>query len=232
MKLLNIKKVSFWDMNKVIAQCLSSILLPSVKESGNGLSLFYDIINHLCSHPCYKLFNVKTIPQMPASSIPFSSYIWSGLLKHLHQMLIADAKLEEGINWSIKVEDPSSPIRQAASRPIINRSLSNLLILRGEGVHTANIQPFTNPILYTPWSMNPFMVCSHEKKFSNYDKMAVLLSNSQSIIKPLDTLLEQAHRMFLAGGYIHQYEKHGITHEDFMQSFVQLEQVVQNYKQL
>jgi hypothetical protein len=86
---------------------------------------------------------------MPASSMAFSSYNWIGLLKHLHQMLIADSKMEEGINWSVRVDgmyhyikitrlllntnlkiDPpptTGPYSQPRQRNIINRSLANIL---------------------------------------------------------------------------------------------------------
>ena len=71
----------------------------------------------------YPLLSLKVIPQMPESSIKFSSHTWSGLLKHLHQVLsarfnatdaqpsslflvqmqIANAKMEEGINWHVSL---------------------------------------------------------------------------------------------------------------------------------
>lgn len=41
---------------------------------------------------------------MATTSLAFSSYNWSGLLKHLHQMLISDSNIEEGINWNVKVD--------------------------------------------------------------------------------------------------------------------------------
>eukprot|EP00026_Physarum_polycephalum_P001013 Phypoly_transcript_01014.p2 GENE.Phypoly_transcript_01014~~Phypoly_transcript_01014.p2 ORF type:complete len:461 (+),score=81.77 Phypoly_transcript_01014:2396-3778(+) len=253
-KLLNIKKVGFPDMNKVIAQQLSSVLLPSYTMSSpspslsspsfsslahpfvpSHLSLLSGLVKHMCSHSSYKLMNLKTIPQMPPSSIPFSSYNWTGLLKHLHQMLIADSNLEEGINWSIKADDPpppTGPYSRPRARNIINRSLANLLILRGDVAYSTQTPAFSNPSLYTPWAPNPFMLCAHEKKFNNYDKMAVLLSNSQSVVHLLDSILECATSMLHSRGFIHQYEKYGIEYQDFVHSFAQLEQIVQNYRQL
>jgi len=227
-------------MNKVIAQQLSSVLLPSYSlspspSSPSPLSLLSGLIKHLCSHSSYKFMSLKTIPQMPASSIPFSTYNWTGLLKHLHQMLIADSNLEEGINWNIKVDDPpppSGPYSRPRVRNIINRSLANLLILRGDSAYSTPSPSFSNPSLYTPWATNPFLLCAHEKKFHSYDKMAVLLSNSQSIVGLVDNLLSCATSMLHARGFIHQYEKHGIEYDDFVHSFVQLEQIVQNYRQL
>lgn len=62
----------------------------------------------LTCHAEYKLLSVSTIPQMPSSSVAYSTFSWPGLLKHLRQMLISNSKMEEGkfsqdgINVSIK----------------------------------------------------------------------------------------------------------------------------------
>lgn len=56
------------------------------------------MLEHLVPHPDYKLLTVKNIPQMSAAAQEFSTYQWHGLLKHLRQMLISDAPMEEG--WS------------------------------------------------------------------------------------------------------------------------------------
>ena len=54
------------------------------------------LLEHLVSQPEYKLLGVRSIPLMSDKSIQFSTYEWHGLLKHLTQMLIADAPMEEG----------------------------------------------------------------------------------------------------------------------------------------
>ncbi len=55
----------------------------------------------LACHPEYKLLSVCTIPQMPSSSIAYSTFSWPGLLKHLRQMLISNTKMEEGGGSSV-----------------------------------------------------------------------------------------------------------------------------------
>ena len=57
-----------------------------------------EIMQHLVAHPEYKLLTLKNIPQMSAAAKEFSTYQWHGLLKHLRQMLIADAAMEEGMS--------------------------------------------------------------------------------------------------------------------------------------
>ena len=50
----------------------------------------------LSCHPEYKLLSVWAVPQIPTSSIAFSSFSWPGLLKPLRQMLVSNTKTEEG----------------------------------------------------------------------------------------------------------------------------------------
>lgn len=128
-QLLNIKHISFCDVNRVIAQQLASILQPALTADSHGvysrnplgergqdphtrpmhvpchvfspvLTLFSDftgeLVSALACHPEYKLLSVCTIPQMPSSSIAYSTFSWPSLLKHLRQMLISNTKMEEG----------------------------------------------------------------------------------------------------------------------------------------
>ena len=54
------------------------------------------------AQPEYKLLSVRGIPLIADKSMQFSSYQWRGLLKHLTQMLIADAPMEEGMYIPLK----------------------------------------------------------------------------------------------------------------------------------
>ncbi len=58
------------------------------------------------------------------------------------------------------------------------------------------------------------------------------MSNSQSSVSPLDQVCGRAWNMFSSRAYIHQYSKFGLTQEDFMSSFVAIEQVIKDYKDL
>ena len=44
----------------------------------------------------FKMLGVRNIPQMSENSLAYSTFTWAGLLKHLRQMLISNAKMEEG----------------------------------------------------------------------------------------------------------------------------------------
>lgn len=108
-RLMNLKHISFKDINKVISHKLASVLQPVklfspgqdatyYKQAISVTNLLGDLIEQVCPHPEYKLMTLKNIPQMAETSLAFSTYTWSGLLKHLRQMLIADASMEEGIH--------------------------------------------------------------------------------------------------------------------------------------
>ena len=65
-----------------------------------------------------------------------------------------------------------------------------------------------------------------------YEKSATLLSNSQSFIKPLDTVLKNAWNMFASRAYLHQYNRYGLSDDDFVDSFGFIEQILADYKRL
>ncbi|XP_029402085.1 tubulin delta chain [Mus pahari] len=239
-KRMNIKQISFRDLNQVLAHQLGSMFQPTYSE---GSSLHYrrnplgDLMEHLVPHPEFKMLGVRNIPQMSAESLAYSAFTWAGLLKHLRQMLISSAKMEEGINWQVR--PPLSglpPIGKASARkePHFNTSLANVVILRGREVHSADVEGFKDPALYTSWlePVDAFSLWKTQRAFDKYEKSAALVSNSQLLVKPLDMIVGKAWNMFSSKAYIHQYTKFGMEEEDFLDSFTLLEQVVASYGSL
>ncbi|XP_013394040.1 tubulin delta chain isoform X2 [Lingula anatina] len=227
-QLLNIKHISFQDMNTVIAHKLASFLQPTVRTEGSHTrqNRLGDMLEHLVAHPDYKLLSLLNIPQMSEAALQYSAYQWPGLLKHLRQMLIANAPMEEGIDWNVRVS--SGAIRNH------NFSLANLLLLRGKDCNMADVSAFTEPKLYTDWipSGCGLLEWKQPRMFCQYEKSASLLSNSQTPVTPLNSVLEKSWSMFGARAFVHQYIKFGLAEEDFLDSFASLEQVLKNYKDL
>lgn len=242
-KLLNLKEVTFGDINKVISHSLASILQPAspydtptssipttthVQEhlaySRCGLS---NMISLLCPHPHYKLLSAKTVPQIPDSSHAYTRYRWAGLLKYLRQMLMTDSPTEEGMDWGV-----SLPGHERGRG--INTSLANLLILRGNELNDVDGKSFLEPRLYsdhTPASRR-FSMWSSNCAFNRYEKCCTLVSNNQSCVPALDQVCRKAWNMFSAGAYLHQYSKHGFSQDDFLTSFLAVEQLLKNYNSL
>ncbi|XP_076138196.1 tubulin delta chain [Alosa pseudoharengus] len=236
-QLMNIKHISFNDVNKVITHHLGSVLQPVYTASSSRYSRnpIGEFMSSLVNHPEYKLLSLQNIPQMSSTSLAYSVFNWPGLLKHLRQMLIANARMEEGIDWTVRAPSVSRSDRGRPTRELgFNRSLANLLILRGKDVASAEIGGFKDPALYVPWLPveSAFSSWSSAVPFNGYEKSATLVSNSQSLLGPLNSMVGKAWNMFASRAYIHQYMKFGISEEDFLDSFTVLEQVISSYSQL
>ena len=128
-----------------------------------------------------------------------------------------------GINWQLK-----------AGSDGFNKSLASLLVLRGQELKLVDTSLFQDKKLYTSWGLpeNMFLEWSHPRTFKNYEKSASLLSNSQSAVRPLSQIIDKAWGMFAARAYVHQYVKHGLAEEDFVDSFATLEQIRSSYMSL
>lgn len=235
-QLLNIKHISFGDVNRVIAHQLGSVLQPALTADSHGVysrNPLGELASALACHPEYKLLSVCTIPQIPSSSIAYSTFSWPGPLRHLRQMLISNTKMEEGIDWQVRPLADSERTRSLTG-PSFNTSLANLLILRGKDVFSAETVGFEDAALYTSWlsSEEAFHLWKSPVPFNKYEKSATLVSNSQALLRPLDNMVGKAWNMFASRAYIHQYIKFGISEEDFLDSFTSLEQVISSYSQL
>ncbi|XP_019143010.1 tubulin delta chain isoform X3 [Corvus cornix cornix] len=234
---MNIKQISFRDVNQVIAHQLGSVFQPThTAGEGSGYSRnpLGDLMETLVPHPEFKLLGLRNIPQMPENSLAYSTFSWPGLIKHLRQMLIANAKMEEGIDWQVRPPHPGSSI-PSTNKPLhFNTSIANLVILRGKDVHDVDLGSFQDPSLYTSW-LNPqdaFSAWKTPRAFNKYEKSASLVSNSQFLLKPLDSIVGKAWNMFASKAYLHQYTKFGIQEEDFLDCFTTLEQVISSYTNL
>ncbi|XP_024862527.1 tubulin delta chain isoform X2 [Kryptolebias marmoratus] len=191
-QLLNIKQISFGDVNGVIAHQLGGVLQPALTPDSHGVhsaNPLGELVSALACHPEYKLLSVSTVPQMPASSIAFSTFSWPALLKHLRQMLISNSKMEGGIDWQVGLPASSGRVR-SLTRGTFNTSLANLLILRGKDVYSAETGGFEEPAVYTPWlpPEEAFSLWKSPVPFNKYEKSATLVTNSQALLRPLDDM--------------------------------------------
>ncbi|KAL4648518.1 tubulin delta chain isoform X1 [Arapaima gigas] len=253
-KLMNIKHISFSDVNKVIAHQLGSMLQPADVQGTLGhytRNPVGELMSSLVCHSEYKLLSLSTIPQMCRSSLAYSTFTWPGLLKHLRQMLIANARMEEGnnnsiydvhlsfvgIDWQVRVPLNGQPALERMpqrKQPGFNTSLANVLIMRGKDVSSADPDGFLHTGLYSSWlpAEAAFNTWRSPVHFNGYEKSATLVSNSQALLKPLDSIVGKAWNMFASRAYVHQYTKFGISEEDFLDSFTALEQVISSYRHL
>lgn len=87
---------------------------------------------------------------------------------------------------------------------------------------------------YADWSLKDcgIPVWYQQRAFMKYEKSATLLSNSQSFIKPLESVLKNGWGMFASRAYLHQYHRYGLADDDFVDSFGLVEQILADYNQL
>ena len=67
------------------------------------LCVLGDMLELLVAHPAYKLATMRSIPHVSDRSVDYTSYQWPALLRHLRQMLIANATMEEGPSTSFDI---------------------------------------------------------------------------------------------------------------------------------
>ncbi|XP_042298780.1 tubulin delta chain isoform X2 [Sceloporus undulatus] len=239
-QLMNIKQISFRDVNRVIAHQLGSVFQPAYSEGAThyNRSPLGSLMEVLVPHPEFKMLGLRNIPQMSENSLPFTTFAWPGLLKHLRQMLIANAKMEEGIDWQVRPPAPGlpAPQKESPNRTVrFNTSIANLVTLRGKDVQSADLGGFRDPALYTSWLNAPedtLTIWKTPRAFNRYEKSASLVSNSQFLLKPLDGVVGKAWKMFASKAYVHQYAKFGLDEDAFLDSFTTLEQVISSYASL
>lgn len=82
-------------------------------------------------------------------------------------MQVANAAFEEGVDWDISLSS-----EQGRG---LNRSVGSLLILRGKHSDQADPAAFSDPRMYTAWSIDPFQCYSSAASFNSYDKTGTLI---------------------------------------------------------
>jgi tubulin delta len=147
MKLMGETRPSFEQLNQIVAQNLSNIFLPSYHTSALSSSASViqntpiqpldEMITHLFSHSAYKLSSLRSIPHSSRESKSFQSLQWNYLIKHSMQMLIANAGLEEGIDWGVKIP-PALAAAQHHS-PLAAQQYASQALANGVALSEASI---------------------------------------------------------------------------------------------
>ena len=222
-KLLNAKNPTLNQMNGFIAQNLASVFYPIIEKEkisspfDNRFNMCSDYLDSVITSPANKLLKIYNVPMMPDTSVSFSCESWNGLEKRLYQMSIGNTT-EANIHWNLR------PDSQFA-----NKSFSNLLIARGMDAEKHNFDFFKEKKGYIMNNRN-FTFAHDSHNFNETEKSLSVLSNSQAFNSPLEFLLTGGIQMFEQKAYLFQYEKFGLTKDDFIESFALIEQLLSNYK--
>lgn len=207
---------------------------PSAAPEGSAaasrpVGVLSDVVGHLCCHPAYRMLTLRSVPQMPATSVDFTTFTWAALLKRLRQMQLTGSVLEEGMDWSVNT---SSPGVAGAASPSVNRAVAAWLVLRGQAAGEVDVGDFANPSLYARWAVDPLMVSSHTHRFNRCLMSGALLANDRRCLGPVQRMQERAYAMLASRAFVHQYQKYGLEVEDFQSCFAHVEDIVHRYAAL
>ena len=143
-----------------------------------------------------------------------------------------------GIDWQVRASSHSRDF---------NRSIANLLILRGPcdiqrqdkpltepQLRSQALETFNDPLLYADWMPQDSCVqlWRSQRPYAGLEKSSALLSNNQGASDRVESIVERAWQMFSSRAYFHHYERHGLSSDDFMDCFASMEQIVASYKAL
>ncbi|OAE24570.1 hypothetical protein AXG93_2415s1520 [Marchantia polymorpha subsp. ruderalis] len=217
--LLGVLRPSFDDINEVAVEALGCALLPSYWRT---------------VQPSTQTIQTDVVP---AQSLDFTNFTWAAQLKHLRQMLITGAHKELEMDWNVKLPTSSVHEHKRGVFPTnghhqINRSLANLLILRGSGSDNADVSDFADVRMYPIWQVDPLSVAACSTSYGRYEIAAGLLSNCQSSVLPASRALTRAYNMFASKAFLHQYFEHGMEAASFDGAFASIEDLVTRYSLL
>lgn len=129
---------------------------------------------------------------------------------------------ENAFSWSVLMKEIARTNRyQSQSTP---RSLTNVLISRGTS------EPAEPEVMLVAKKIAQHY--HQHRQFKNKIQSAVLLSNNSSVRCTLNTLLDDAWKLFTHGAYLHHYSKYGVEEPYFLSAFERLETILYDYKNL
>jgi tubulin delta len=213
------------DMNNILTRHLCSFLQPISNKNKSICEINY-LLETLLPHSFYKLLTLRCVPQLSDQALDFSTYKWSSLIKNLSQMYINNSYLDEGLNWSLK---PSQTRTKSIANLFLSRSYDQEEIendLKQYFHHEKFYSSFLSPTNYYS-SFN-----YREKSYLNYEKYLSFISNCQTPVSALDRIVNKSWQLFGQKAYLHHYFKYNIDEQIFLNSFVQIEQVIKSYNQL
>lgn len=211
---LNMKNVTFRDLNSVACHQLGSLLLPAAGRQQLTLSA---VVHSLTAHMDYKLLGMKQVPQVSPEALPFSSFMWQNELQRLQRMSYGFTTTANDFSYKM-----------------ISKSVSNLIVLRGENASAVNCSVFGDRRCYSSWipTKDALSVFTNPRYFCGLNKSALLVNNSNVAVDVIDVAVQKAWKLFCSRAYLHHYVRYGLTEDDFAGSFANMEQIIYNYREL
>lgn len=174
-----------------------------------------DIVETLGADPRLKLFKIISTPEVNKDNVAFTNNSWSSLIKRGYLML-NNGSNESKINWSdqynMKIKSFISFYR--------GRNLNEIK------EHNSLFDNLAN-------KLNIDYVEKFDKnELNKNEKHLTILSNSSFLCDDLGKTISKAEEMFNYNAFIHQYEKYGMSKNDFLDAFAFCEQINHDYNTL
>lgn len=223
-QVLKVKSVNVSHMNLLLAEQLACCL-----SVGNASTL----MDHMTMHPSFRLLSLRSTPHVASSHSAFEIIpTWASMISQL-KMSLVKSKLEYDFRSF------SSPPSSAKKRNFqYYKCVTNLLTCRGSEFNDAQNplenHPLNDRSIYPHWFPHTpqFLFSGNNKKFCKKDRFATLLTNCGLSHKLLEPVVNSAWTLFKNEAYLHHYFKYGLTNNEFLTSFQQFENILNNYNTL
>lgn len=125
-------------------------------------------------------------------------------------------------SWSVLMKDIVRANRCVSK--CVTKNVADVLITRGSPKpSTAELQLIANKTMQHYHQNRPFR---------DESQSAVLLSNNNSVQYSLNSLVEDAWKLFTHGAYLHHYSRYNVDEQIFLTAFERLETILCDYKNL
>ncbi|XP_060527938.1 tubulin delta chain-like [Cylas formicarius] len=204
--ILNQKQVSFSQLNLV----LSNQLVSAVQSEDITL------LNNLTAYPCFKYLEIQTEPYIREHNMKFEGIrSWDALVCSTFKGSRYDLHLLKENSFNMKL-------------------ISGALMTHGSKNFVFNKQVYQHSTKFVNWIPNEevFKSFHNKKKFLDFEKYVTLILNSNRIYIPLNSLIKDAWTSFVHGAYLHHYKKFGLEEDNFINAFQELENLLDEYKNI
>jgi tubulin delta len=231
------KEITFDDLNLIAAHKLASLIQPCNSTFNSTQNYLNEIIGELCPNNDYKLLSLNNVPQMSKESIAFSTHKWTSLYRNAKQLLFTGGYVDENEPQNLELTNKSISLCFFARGGDLDTGWSNTI---NEHIDLINsyfdvnyLNKYFSTNLYGSLAHRPIKLWLNKRNFNNYDKNLTFLSNSQSPVFKIESLVSKAWAMFSQKAYLHHYVKYSNFDESLLlNSFIFAEQLIKNYKNI
>jgi tubulin delta len=221
---LHERQPSFSSINRVLAKSLASVLLPSRTPGAAGAECGAgEILGHLCSHPTLKLFSTWSVPQLPASSVPFDVQSWSALNSLAHRMCATGRACE------IVVPRPPAQYAPLLSTWFVYRGLAPAHGPPAGATTSSSGSGSGNTLRFAPWSAG-FRYSWAPRPFCGYPLSLGVATNCATWVQPFARLAERSRTMLAQRAFLHNFVQYGVDDERLRDAVMNTEHVFASYR--